>query len=161
MRVACLEPLYAGLDILDVSAAGGYAVETVAAVHFELASRLKLDWLRERIRALPVETRWQARAQAALEDDLYVQQRVLTAQVLQRQEMAETPAELVDVWSKRYRALVHRCMNVLDDVAAAGVGEIPMFSVALAEIRHLVRSTASPPAGPSSEAPPAPAPGYP
>src|SRR5664280_842099 len=47
--VAGMETALAFLDIIDCSAATGRAVDQVAAVHFALAERLQLSWLRARI----------------------------------------------------------------------------------------------------------------
>ena len=51
-------------------------------VYFALGARLELHWLRDRIVALPRETRWEAMARAALRDDVYSEQAALTAEVL-------------------------------------------------------------------------------
>ena len=82
-RVAHLEALVPALDIVEIAAAAELDVVAVADVYFSLGARLELQWLRDRIVALPRETRWEAMARAALRDDVYSEQAALTAEVLQ------------------------------------------------------------------------------
>jgi glutamate dehydrogenase len=52
-RVASLDALFSGLNVIEVAAACGETVETVAAVYFALGYRLDLHWLRDQIARLP------------------------------------------------------------------------------------------------------------
>ena len=52
-RVVTFDTLYAALDIVEEAATTQRPVETVARIYFELATRLGLPWLREKIAALP------------------------------------------------------------------------------------------------------------
>ena len=81
-RVASLDALFSGLNVIEVATACGETVEAVAAVYFALGYKLDLHWLRDQIAKLPAETHWQTLAQGALRDDLYSEQRELTAEVL-------------------------------------------------------------------------------
>ena len=49
----------------------GGGIEETAEVYFDLADRLQITRLRDRITALPREDRWSTMARAALRDDLY------------------------------------------------------------------------------------------
>ena len=63
--------------------ATGRAIEETAEVYFDLADRLQITRLRDRITALPREDRWSTMARAALRDDLYAAHASLAADVLQ------------------------------------------------------------------------------
>jgi len=112
-------------------------VETVAAVYFALGYRLDLHWLRDQIARLPAETHWQTLAQGALRDDLYSEQRELTAEVLRRGTEDRDAETLIDSWMEENRSSVERANVILADLKEAEGLDIAMLSVALREIRNL------------------------
>jgi glutamate dehydrogenase len=140
-RVASLDALFSGLNVIEVATACGETVETVAAVYFALGYKLDLHWLRDQIAKLPAETHWQTLAQGALRDDLYSEQRELTIEVLKRgsedgteDKDAET---LIDTWMEENGSAVGRTNAILSDLKEADTLDIAMISVALREIRNL------------------------
>ncbi|HET6751951.1 MAG TPA: NAD-glutamate dehydrogenase domain-containing protein, partial [Actinomycetes bacterium] len=142
-RVASLDALFSGLNVIEVATTCGETVEAVAAVYFALGYRLDLHWLRDQITKLPSETHWQALAQGALRDDLYSEQRELTAEVL-RPGLEDRDAEaLIEAWVRENSASVARATALLDDLREAETLDIAMLSVALREIRNLSETTAA------------------
>ena len=81
-RVAAMVPTYSAFDIVQVAASAGRGIEETAEVYFDLADRLQITRLRDRITALPREDRWSTMARAALRDDLYAAHASLTVDVL-------------------------------------------------------------------------------
>ena len=77
-RVAAMVPAYSTFDMVDIAAVTGRPVNEVAEVYFDLADRLQLARLRERVIRLPRDNRWNAMARAALRDDLYAAHASLT-----------------------------------------------------------------------------------
>jgi glutamate dehydrogenase len=145
-RIAALDSLLSALDIVDVAAATGLPVEQVAAAYFQLGATLDLQWLRERIAALPREDRWQTLARAALRDDLYALQRDLTTEILQA--AGDVPVEeSVARWEAENTRAVERCRQALVDIKMGGLHNLTTLSVAIREIRHL-----SQPGGPAAVA---------
>jgi glutamate dehydrogenase len=141
-RVASLDALFSGLNVIEVAAACGETVETVAAVYFALGYKLDLHWLRDQIARLPADTHWQTLAQGALRDDLYSEQRELTAEVLRRgsedRGTEDRDAEtLIEAWLGNNRSSVERARAILSDLKEADTLDIAMLSVALREIRNL------------------------
>src|SRR5829696_3149408 len=147
-RVASLDALFSGLNVIEVAAACGETVETVAAVYFALGYKLDLHWLRDQIAKLPADTHWQTLAQGALRDDLYSEQRELTTEVLKRDagdrgaddRDAET---LIEAWLADNRSSVDRTRAILSDLKEAETLDIAMLSVALREIRNLSETGAA------------------
>jgi glutamate dehydrogenase len=147
-RVASLDALFSGLNVIEVAAACGETVETVAAVYFALGYKLDLHWLRDQIAKLPADTHWQTLAQGALRDDLYSEQRELTTEVLKRDAEdrgaddgdAET---LIEAWLAHNRSSVDRTRAILSDLKEAETLDIAMLSVALREIRNLSETGAA------------------
>jgi glutamate dehydrogenase len=140
-RVASLDALFSGLNVIEVATSCGETVETVAAVYFALGYKLDLHWLRDQIARLPAETHWQTLAQGALRDDLYSEQRELTIEVLKRGTKDGTEDKdaeaLIEAWLEENRSAVERANTILSDLREAETLDIAMLSVALREIRNL------------------------
>jgi glutamate dehydrogenase len=134
-RVASLDALHSGLDVIEVASAGDETVEAVAAVYFALGARLDLHWLRVQIGRLTAESRWQALAQAALRDDLSFEQRQLTAQVLRHGADGLDAEAVIEAWVSDNRAAVDRYQGMVDELKQLDALDVAMLSVALREIR--------------------------
>jgi glutamate dehydrogenase len=144
-RVASLDALFSGLNVIEVATACGESVETVAAVYFALGYKLDLHWLRDQIAKLPADTHWQTLAQGALRDDLYSEQRELTIEVLRRgpEDRGEEDADaetLIETWLEENRSSLERASTLLSDLREADTLDIAMISVALREIRNLAET---------------------
>jgi glutamate dehydrogenase len=109
----------------------------VMAVYFGIGSRLRLDWLRDRILELPRDDRWQALARAALRDDLYDMHRVLTRDVLADGAPHGAPAA-IEAWLEANQVAVERSQGVVADVQAARTYDTTTLPVALRELKNLV-----------------------
>jgi glutamate dehydrogenase len=136
LRVAALDTLYAALDIVEIAAASGRPVETVAGVYFQLASRLGLGWLRDRIGKLPGDSHWQTLAKGSMRDDLAGLQRTLAGNVLANGEEND-PRALVAAWEARSRETMERAARLLGELRAASAPDLAMLSVGLRELRNL------------------------
>ncbi|HKY77645.1 MAG TPA: NAD-glutamate dehydrogenase, partial [Acidimicrobiia bacterium] len=155
-RVAALDGLAPALDVLHV--AGGTPVQDatgfdtsvgalvtglgepgedvlddVAAVYFALGDALELDYLRDRIAALPRDDRWQTLARSALGDDYAQERAALTAEILR--------AGGLDRWMARHRAAVDRFLLVIEDIRGGSTPDLATLSVAMREARALSQSS--------------------
>jgi glutamate dehydrogenase len=138
-RIAAIGPLYAGMDMVDVARQSKLPVEAVAKVYFHIGRELQLDWLRGKIEDLPVDGHWQAVARGTLREDLYAQQRELTAQALGASRDARAAAKQLEQWLDSHAARLEHARHVLSDMKAANIADFPSLSVALQEIRKLAR----------------------
>ncbi|HET7307283.1 MAG TPA: NAD-glutamate dehydrogenase [Gammaproteobacteria bacterium] len=140
-RIAALSPLYAGMDIVEVAASDKLAVETVARAWFQLGARLDIDWLHEQVESLQARGHWQAVARGSLREDLYTQQRQLTAQVLNGCGKREGIENCVEKWLVSHNDRVQHTQRVVGDMKAAATNaDFPTLAVALQEIRKLVQA---------------------
>jgi glutamate dehydrogenase len=139
-RVAHLEALFPGFDLVEIASAARLSVEEAAAVYFALGDRLELHVLHERIAALPRQERWEALARRALWEDLHEERRALTADVLQTNG---SDGDRVSAWVARNAPAVDRCLQVLADVKAGGSFDLATLSVAVREIRNLIDAAPS------------------
>ncbi|RMH74529.1 MAG: NAD-glutamate dehydrogenase, partial [Actinomyces sp.] len=99
-RVAALPLALAALEIVEVATQTGVDPAFVAPVHYRIADRLGLDWLRDRIVELPRDTQWASLARLTLRADLYADQRALTTAIV-ASGGADDPRERVDRWMER------------------------------------------------------------
>jgi glutamate dehydrogenase len=127
-RVAALDALAPALDIIQVAGDDG-SLDDVAAVYCSLGTRLELDWLRDRIAALPRDDRWQALARSALGDDYSRERAALTAEALRGGGL--------DRWLADHRPVVDRFHLVMDDIRAGAPPDVATLSVAMREARAL------------------------
>ncbi|HUH94808.1 MAG TPA: NAD-glutamate dehydrogenase [Casimicrobiaceae bacterium] len=136
-RVVALDTLYATLDIVEVAGAVKRPIETVAAVYFELATRLALPWLREKIAALPGDAHWQMLAKGAMQDDLANLQRTISAEALADGVDLAGSGKLVADWEGRNQRNIQRVAQIVGELRAASAVDTAMLSVALRELRNL------------------------
>jgi glutamate dehydrogenase len=137
-RTASLPALLATFDIVEVAARTGHELERVMRTSFEVASRLQLNWLRQRIIELPRGDRWQTLARAALRDELGSVLATLTAEVIAAGDEGASSARAFDTWEAARRRPVERFVGVLSDIRASGTYDTTTLPVALREVRSLV-----------------------
>ncbi|GAA2906481.1 NAD-glutamate dehydrogenase [Streptosporangium fragile] len=137
-RVAAMVPAYSTFDLVEVAARTGRPVHEVAEVYFDVADRLQLSRLRERIVALPRDSRWNSMARAALRDDLYAAHAALTHDVLVHSTPGLSPDERLARWNEANAAAVSRARQTLSEIWESDTFDLATLSVALRAIRTLV-----------------------
>jgi glutamate dehydrogenase len=143
-RVAAMVPTYAAFDIVQIAVSvPGRTVEETADVYFDLADRLQITRLRDRITALPREDRWSTMARAALRDDLYSAHASLTSDVLGVSESG-SPEERLAAWVSRNEAAVAMATQTLAEIWESERFTFTTLSVALRAIRTLVAASSLP-----------------
>jgi glutamate dehydrogenase len=145
-RVAAMVPTYAAFDIVQVAASAGRGIEETAEVYFDLADRLQITRLRDRITALPRDDRWSTMARAALRDDLYAALASLTQDVLgvSGPEVPRSPEERLAVWVSRNEAAVGMAAQTLGEIWESERFTFTTLSVALRAVRTLVAASSLP-----------------
>ncbi|MDZ4316799.1 MAG: NAD-glutamate dehydrogenase [Azonexus sp.] len=136
-RVACLDELYAALDIVEVAGALNRPVELVAKVYFALGGLLELHWMGHQIAILPTDTHWQGLARTALQDDLSTQAHTLCADALRENPDEDDVAALVAAWQAKCSFQLERCRLLFAEIRASSAPDMAMLSVALRELRGL------------------------
>src|SRR5690606_888611 len=136
-RVASLRSLYAALDIADIAEKQSADVRSVALAYFHIETRLDIGWLREEVEKLPVDGHWQAIARGTLRDNLYAQQRRITALALRQHKKNADPVETAEAWLAERDARVQHAARVLADMRTAGTLDFATASVAVQEIRKI------------------------
>ena len=137
-RMARVPVLRASLDMAEAAHAGGQPIERVAGVFFAVAEALDLDWLRNEIEALPVESRWHAQARGSLLDELGHQHRALALQVLGWNKDLP-PAQAVENWLDRDDPALKHARTTLGEILSLSA-DYPIASVALRRLAQLAQA---------------------
>jgi glutamate dehydrogenase len=145
-RVAAMVPTYSAFGIVQAAASAGRGIEETAEVYFDLADRLQIARLRDRITALPRDDRWSTMARAALRDDLYTAHASLTQDVLgvSGPEVAKNLEERLAAWASRNEAAVAMATQTLGEIWESERFTFTTLSVALRAIRTLVAASSLP-----------------
>ncbi|MDQ2971528.1 MAG: NAD-glutamate dehydrogenase, partial [Pseudomonadota bacterium] len=130
--------LAVALDIVETARESKQSIERVSRVFFELGEALDIEWLRNQIEALPVESRWHAQARGSLRDELAAQQRALAAQVLATPDAGNGNA--VATWLQRDDPVLKFTRGMLDEIRNQNV-DYPIASVALRRLAQLANAT--------------------
>jgi glutamate dehydrogenase len=151
-RVAAMVPTYSAFDIVQTAAGAsgsgsglagsGRSVEETAEVYFDLAERLQIARLRDRITSLSREDRWSTMARAALRDDLYAAHAALTGDVLV--SGSGSPEERLVAWVAQNQAAVAMANQTLGEIWETERFTFTTLSVALRAIRTLVAASSLP-----------------
>jgi glutamate dehydrogenase len=142
-QVAAMVPAYSAFDIVDIAASTGRSVEETSEVYFDLADRLQITRLRDRITALPRDDRWNTMARGALRDDLYTAHAELARDVLTVTE-AGTPERRLAAWVARNASAVTRAAQTLVEIWESDAFTVATLSVAVRAIRTLVAASTLP-----------------
>jgi glutamate dehydrogenase len=140
LRVAGLSSVFPTLDIVEVADRTKQDVGTVAEVYYDLADRLQITRLLDRIIELPRGDRWQSMARAAIREDLFAAHALLTADLLGHGEPGATPEQRFHAWVDTNATLVNRATTTLDDIRSAEAYDLANLSVAMRVIRTLLRT---------------------
>ncbi len=136
-RVVTFDTLHATLDIAEVAGTAKQPVELVAAVYFDVANRLGMPWLREKIAALPGDQHWRMLAKGAMLDDLAGLQRAISGVVLSAGGGSGSASALVAGWQEAHRRAFERAGQLLAELRAVPSPDSAMLSVTLRELRAL------------------------
>ena len=142
-RVAGMVPTYSAFDIVQAAASAGRGIEETAEVYFDLADRLQITRLRDRITALPREDRWSTMARAALRDDLYAAHASLTEDVLGVSGPG-SPEERLAAWVSRNESARAMAAQTLGEIWESERFTFTTLSVALRAVRTLVAASSLP-----------------
>ncbi|MEU9776896.1 NAD-glutamate dehydrogenase [Streptomyces sp. NPDC047968] len=139
-RVAGFSSAFPALDIVAIADRTGQDPLAVAEVYYDLADRLSITQLMDRIIELPRADRWQSMARASIREDLYAAHAALTADVLSVGVGSATPEERFRAWEDKNAALLGRARTTLDEIHGSDAFDLANLSVAMRTMRQLLRA---------------------
>ena len=137
-RAAAWPLLHTAFDIIEVAYARGRPPEETAAAYWRLFEHLDLDFLWDRVGALPRNDRWQTHARAGLRDDLLAALRALLDEVLRGGDLFTPVDQLVKEWAVFNERSIERVARVFSDIRSGGTFDLTTLSVAQRQLRNLV-----------------------
>ncbi|GAA0480706.1 NAD-glutamate dehydrogenase [Streptomyces sp. NPDC046215] len=140
VRVAGFSSAFPALDIVAVADRTGKAPLDVAEVYYDLADRLHITQLMDRIIELPRSDRWQSMARASIREDLYSAHAALTADILSVGNGTSSPEERFRAWEERNAAILTRARTTLDEIHGSDSFDLANLSVAMRTMRTLLRT---------------------
>jgi glutamate dehydrogenase len=140
-RAAAMVPAYSAFDIVEIAVRTGRPVGEAGEVYFDLADRLQITRLRDRITALPGDNRWKTMSREALRDDLYSAHASLVADVLQVTGPGN-PEQRLAAWVHRNDSAVRRASQTLTEIWESDEFTVDTLSVAVRAHRILATAAA-------------------
>ena len=138
-RVAGFSSAFPALDIVAIAHRTGKDPLDVAEVYYDLADRLDITQLLDRIIELPRSDRWQSMARAAIREDLFAAHAALTQDVLAVGDGAATPEQRFGIWEENNAALLSRARTTLEEIKNSEAFDLANLSVAMRTMRTLLR----------------------
>ncbi|MER5742430.1 NAD-glutamate dehydrogenase [Streptomyces sp. NPDC002225] len=141
-RVAGFSSAFPALDVVAIADRTGKDPLAVAEVYYDLADRLGITQLMDRIIELPRSDRWQSMARASIREDLYAAHAALTADVLSVGNGTSTPEERFEDWEEKNAAILTRSRSTLEEIRSSDAFDLANLSVAMRTMRTLLRTHA-------------------
>lgn len=139
-RVAGFSSAFPALDIVAIAERIGKDPLAVAEVYYDLADRLGVTQLMDRIIELPRNDRWQSMARASIREDLYAAHAALTGDVLSVGNGTSTPEERFAAWEDKNAAILTRSRTTLEEIRGSDSFDLANLSVAMRTMRTLLRT---------------------
>ncbi|MFJ4278724.1 NAD-glutamate dehydrogenase [Streptomyces massasporeus] len=139
-RVAGFSSAFPTLDIVSIADRMGREPLDVAEVYYDLADRLRITQLMDRISELPRADRWQSMARAAIREDLYAAHAAVTADVLAVGDATSTPEQRYKAWEQKNAAILGRARATLEEIQSSESFDLANLSVAMRTMRTLLRT---------------------
>ncbi|OIJ86977.1 NAD-glutamate dehydrogenase [Streptomyces colonosanans] len=139
-RVAGFSSAFPALDIVSVADRLGKDPMAVAELYYDLADRLRITQLMDRIIELPRNDRWQSMARASIREDLYAAHAGLTAEILSVGNGASSPEQRFKAWEEKNAAILSRARTTLDEISSSDSFDLANLSVAMRTMRTLLRT---------------------
>ncbi|MEU9381218.1 NAD-glutamate dehydrogenase [Streptomyces sp. NPDC048279] len=139
-RVAGFSSAFPALDIVSVADRMGKEPLDVAEVYYDLADRLGVSQLMDRIIELPRDDRWQSMARASIREDLFAAHAMLTADVLAAGDGTATPEQRYQTWEQKNAAILGRARATLEEIRGSDSFDLANLSVAMRTMRTLLRT---------------------
>lgn len=141
-RVAGFSSAFPVLDIVAIADRTGKDPLAVAEVYYDLADRLGITQLMDRIIELPRGDRWQSMARASIREDLYAAHAALTSDVLSVGNGTSSPEQRFKAWEEKNAAILARSRSTLEEIRSSESFDLANLSVAMRTMRTLLRTHA-------------------
>ncbi|GAA1353011.1 NAD-glutamate dehydrogenase [Streptomyces beijiangensis] len=140
LRVAGFSSAFPALDIVAIADRTKKDPMAVAEVYYDLADRLAITKLMDRIIELPRADRWQSMARASIREDLYAAHAGLTQDVLSAGNGTSSPEQRFKAWEEKNASILGRSRSTLEEIQSSDSFDLANLSVAMRTMRTLLRT---------------------
>ncbi|WP_329121915.1 NAD-glutamate dehydrogenase [Streptomyces sp. NBC_01465] len=140
LRVAGFSSAFPTLDIVAIADRIDKDPMAVAEVYYDLADRLAITKLMDRIIELPRADRWQSMARASIREDLYAAHAGLTQDVLSVGNGTSSPEQRFKAWEEKNASILGRSRSTLEEIQSSDSFDLANLSVAMRTMRTLLRT---------------------
>ena len=136
-KIAGLEAMASACDIVQVARGGNLPVSVAGKVYFQIGSRLNIGWLRSQVYKLNTESYWQRLSHKTLVDDLFDEQRRLTAAAIKFFCTDDVCELALDNWVKANTKQIARYDQFIEDLKGNETITSPMLLVTVKRIEAI------------------------
>ncbi len=136
-RIVAVRHLFSMLSVIQAVNQTGQSLARVASLFFAVGEYLELPDFYYQLSQLDMQNQWQSLARESVRDELALQQRMLTVNLLNIPDAPDDVNELLDVWSEANAAAIARWRVVLAEIHGEAAGELAMHMVAARELQDL------------------------
>lgn len=137
-RMASMTPMYHALNIIEISMQVEFSIPKVATAYFLLIDRLHLQWLRQKINLLPMDSHWLLLAKSNLKVSLDAIQRDLTLKVLSSADANEKVSACVTSWMARMEGDLMTWNKLILETHSNIEPDYAILSVAIKELTEIL-----------------------
>jgi glutamate dehydrogenase len=133
-------------DAVELALTANVAVPVAGRILFDIAERLELAWILDRIEGCAATTEWEMRALVDYQEELFEQQRALSAMVLGRSGLVLDPSDRVQTWLAANSAAVDRWAAFISRIRAGDPSaDLVTIGVAIRQLATFVEGLGSSP----------------
>ena len=136
-QISYLRVLVSACDILKISEQCKGNIKAISKTYFDVGQRLQIDVLREHLRFAKPENHWEARVIGNLNDDLYIYQAKITANVIESLGCPVGSKSLIPEWEKRHMQDIDVLDQLLEEIWRAPSQNSSMLVLAAQRLRIL------------------------
>ena len=140
-RIAGVRHLFSMLSVIQAVDQTGEKLDKVASAFFAVGEHLDLHWFYQELSQLEVQNHWQGLAREGVRDELALQQRALTVNLLQLDPSVDDVCELLNRWSEVNAVALGRWKAILEELRGAAGSELAMYTVATRELLDLAQNS--------------------
>ena len=131
-RIASLAPLASACDIVLLKERSPESIDDIARAYFAVGDRTGLDWLREATELVATSDHWDRLALGSIIEDLFDQQRDLTAMALEEGGL--------ESWQRIHAKALDRARELIAELQSSGTVTVGKLGYVARQIRGVFAS---------------------
>lgn len=135
-------PLSSAFDIAEIAIGENSPIDATAKLFYKVSDLLDLHWIKENISSLNTRHHWHQLAIANMRNEVHRYQRELTEKLLHSIKNKRHINVAIEQWESKMEYALRRYRQILQELKSARELDFAMMSVAVSEVRILLRHIA-------------------